>query len=121
VAIDFALKVHSRIFCFLLLELFLFLRANRQVPASERTIWKFLVRDDCLHFKALKDNALLPGEEEFLFAPYSAFEVQSNRIEQIQYEVKTVKKSAQMRVICLVALSDNKDPRAKDAPTAPRY
>lgn len=79
-----------------------------------------------MHFKALKDNALLPGEEEFLFAPYSAFEVKSNRIEQIQYEVKErggkiVIKSTQLRVICLVALSDNTDPRAKDVPTAPRY
>ena len=71
-----------------------------------------------MHFKALRENALLPHEEEFLFPPYSAFKVKSNRMEQLEYRGQIV----QLRIICLEALSDNKmDKRAQNVPTAPRY
>jgi hypothetical protein len=71
-----------------------------------------------MHFKSLRENALLPHEEEFLFPPYSAFKVKSNRMEQLEYRGQIV----QLRIICLEALSDNKmDKRAQNVPTAPRY
>jgi hypothetical protein len=87
------------------------------VPENERTLWKFSAPTDCVHFKALQENALLPHEEEFLFPPYSAFKVQSNRMEQLEYRGKILR----LRIICLEALSDNRDKRAGNVPTAPRY
>ena len=75
------------------------------------------MRDDSLHFKAFKENALLPDEEKFLFPPYSAFKVESNRLERIEYRGQ----SLQMRIICLEILPDDRDVRLQNVPTAPRY
>jgi len=95
VALDFALKVDTQ----------------------ERTLWKISSPDGCMHFKALQENALLPHEEEFLFPPYSAFRVKSNRRETIQHSSKIM----HLRIICLEALADNTAPDAQNVPTAPRY
>ena len=73
---------------------------------------------DCKHFKALQENSLLVYEEEFLFPPYSAFRVQSNRREQMQLPSGQL---LSFRVICLEALEDNLAPEAQNVPTAPRY
>jgi hypothetical protein len=59
---------------------------------------------------------LSPVEKEFLFPPYSAFKVESNRIEQVEYRGQ----SLQMRIICLEILLDNTDMRLQNVPTAPR-
>ncbi len=75
------------------------------------------MRDDSLHFEAFKENALLPGKEEFLFPPYSAFKVESNRIEQVEYRGQ----SLQMRIICLEIFLDNMDKMLRNVPTAPCY
>ena len=106
-----------RVCTLLSLQVFTFLLAYWQVCATERTLWKFFVRDDSLHFKAFKENALLPDEEKFLFPPYSAFKVESNRIERVEYRGQ----SLQMRIICLEILPDNRDVRLQNVPTAPRY
>ena len=86
---------------------------------DERTLWKFSAPLDCRHFKALRDNSLVPHEEEFLFPPYSAFRVKSNRREQMQLSVSS--KMMAFRVICLEALADNLFSEAQNVPTAPRY
>ncbi len=86
---------------------------------EERTLWKFSAPPDCLHFKALQENSLVPDEEEFLFPPYSTFRVKSNRRGQMLHPVS--KKTLHLRFICLEALADNKAPEAQNVPTAPRY
>ena len=87
--------------------------------AEERTLWKISAPRDCLHFKALQDYALLPHEEEFLFPPYSAFRVTSNRREAIPHSSSM--KTLHLRIICLEALADNQAHEAQNVPTAPRY
>jgi hypothetical protein len=86
---------------------------------NERVKWKILAPADCLHFKALQENSLLPHEEEFLFPPYSAFRVISNRREEIEHPSSEV--PLPCRIICLEALADNKAQEATGVPTAPRY
>lgn len=98
VAIDFAVKVKND---------------------NERVKWKISAPADCLHFKALQENSLLPHEEEFLFPPYSAFRVISNRREEIEHPSSEV--PLPCRIICLEALADNKAQEATGVPTAPRY
>jgi hypothetical protein len=86
---------------------------------GERTLWRFSAPPNCLHFKALQENSLVPHEEEFLFPPYSAFRVISNRIDEIQHP--TLRTLQPCRIICLEALADNLAPEAQNVPTAPRY
>ena len=66
-----------------------------------------------MHFNVSQD-LLRPHEEEFLFPPYSAFKVESNRLERIEYRGQ----SLQMRIICLEILLDM---RLQNVPTAPCY
>lgn len=118
VALDFALKVYNDVSppCSFLPDLFI-LSCCLKVDTQERTLWKISSPDGCMHFKALQENALLPHEEEFLFPPYSAFRVKSNRRETIQHSSKIM----HLRIICLEALADNTAPDAQNVPTAPRY
>jgi hypothetical protein len=82
-------------------------------------MWKISAPHNCLHFKAVQENSLVPHEEEFLFPPYSAFKVVSNRREEIEHPANRA--LLRCRVICIEALSDNMAKEAKNAATAPRY
>jgi hypothetical protein len=86
---------------------------------DERVKWQVSVPPDCMHFKGIQENSLVLKENEFLFPPYSAFKVLSNRRGDIEHPVKRV--PLPCRIICLEALVDNQGIEAQNAPTAPRY
>jgi hypothetical protein len=86
---------------------------------DERVKWQISVSPNCLHFKNVQENSLVADEREFLFPPYSAFKVLSNRRGMIEHPVERV--SLPCRIICLEALDDNQAEEARNVPTAPRY
>ena len=90
-----------------------------QAKDDERTLWSISVPADCMHFKALQENSLVPSEEESLFPPYSAFKVKSNRRDTMKHYDGN--RDIPVRIICLEALADNLAPEAQNAPTAPCY
>jgi hypothetical protein len=98
---------------------------------DERVKWQISVPPNCMHFKGIQENSLVLKENEFLFPPYSAFKVLSNRRGEIEHhDLQSVflkfgtpveRVPLPCRIICLEALADNQGIEAQNAPTAPRY
>jgi hypothetical protein len=123
VAVNFALDVPCHLLPFCINSLFRSVLPSRyylQVKSDdERVKWHISAPSNCLHFKNVQENSLVPTEKEFLFPPYSAFKVLSNRRGVIEHPVERVPLAC--RIICLEALWNNQAKEAQNAPTAPRY
>ena len=87
-----------------------------QARDEERTLWNISVLADC------KPPLLVPSEQEFLFPPYSAFRVKSNRRDTMKHTDRYSNfPDIPVRVICLEVLADINAPEAQNKPTAPCY